>query len=149
MNIPGKQIWFWGNVLLSTVDQVQTTLLPWNDSCIKVQKQLYNEGMYSLYKLSGKMREGTTVRENNREKQSDSKCYTLPSISSRTSLWPPMEIEGTSTQVYDSQTHLFGWPYPIHQPIKLPKWFPLKPLWLVGLVEWRNICLLYFHSSRV
>lgn len=38
-------------------------------------------------------------------------------------------------QVYNSETHLFGWPYPIHRPIKLPKWFPLELLWLVGLVS--------------
>lgn len=38
-------------------------------------------------------------------------------------------------QAYNSQTHLFGWPSPIHQPIKLPKFFPFQLLWLVGLVS--------------
>lgn len=40
------------------------------------------------------MREGTAVEKSNREKKSNSKCHTLPSISSRTSLSPSVEMEG-------------------------------------------------------
>ena len=34
--------------LLSMVDQGQTALFPWKDSCIKVLKQLHNAGIYPL-----------------------------------------------------------------------------------------------------
>ena len=44
----GYRVMCTGERQLSMVDQQQTALFPWNDLCIRVQKQLHYAGIYPL-----------------------------------------------------------------------------------------------------
>lgn len=131
----------WGEMLYPPWSKCQQHWTP-----AKGPKETVQRGYLPSVNTQWKIREGTVGEESNKEKKSNSKCYMVSSISSRTPLWPPARLGAPAGMQFANP---LVWLTSAYSPAELPACLTLHlSSWLVWLVAWRSTCLLYFRWLR-